>query len=290
MADWNAPVLTDTYTNFLDYLKARDVDAASMAESPTNPPTGFIRWNSSANKFQKWNGSTWTDLVLAEAGGGTGGTSLGTMAQQDANAVAITGGTINAIEFQYHGYAGISPPTLSASGKAKVYFDSSTNKLKVSMNAGAYANFLVAGAAAASEIANTPAGSISSTNVQAAINELDTEKQSKQIPENHGGTVVNGDGITAAINVITWIAPYACTVTAVKGYRVDGTGATINARKNGSLNHLASNLSLTSASTWMDGGSVQNTSYSAGDKLEIMIVTASGSPTQIAVSVYFTRA
>lgn len=108
------------------------------------------------------------------------------------------------------------------------------------------------------------------------------------VPFSRGGTVVKSDGV-AAINVIVWRAPFACTVTAVKGYRVSGSGATINARKNGSSNHLASDLSLTSADTWMDGGSVQNTAYAAGDKLEIMVVSVTGTPTQVAVQVDFTR-
>ena len=281
MADWNAPTLSTAYATWQSEMQARDVDAATLAESPTNPPTGYVRWVAASNKFQKWNGATWDDLILAQAGGGTGGSSLGTMAAQNATAVAITGGTIDAVEFQKYTFAGISPPTLSAAGKAKIYFDSASNKLKVSQNAGAYANALIAGVALASEVVNTPAGNIAATDVQAAINELDTEKQSKQITENHGGTIVDGGGIGAALNVIVWIAPYACTV--------GGTGATINARKNGASNHLASALSLTSADTWMDGGSVQNTSYSAGDKLEIMAVSVTGSPTQVAVSVYFTR-
>jgi len=93
---------------------------------------------------------------------------------------------------------------------------------------------------------------------------------------------------TAAINVIVWQAPFACTVTKVWGYRVGGTGAEINARLNGVSDHLAAALSLTSADTWMDGGAVQNTAYVAGDKLEIMIVTVAGSPTQVAVQVDFT--
>lgn len=103
-----------------------------------------------------------------------------------------------------------------------------------------------------------------------------------------GATIVSS-AITAAINVIVWRAPFACTVTAVKGYRVGGSGATVNARRNGSSNHLASAVSLSSADTWTDGGSVQNTAYAAGDKLEIMVVSATGSPTQIAVQVDFTR-
>jgi hypothetical protein len=100
-----------------------------------------------------------------------------------------------------------------------------------------------------------------------------------------GGTVISPTG---AINVIVWRAPYACTVTNVRGYRVGGTGATINARLNGVSDHLAAALSLTSADTWMDGGAVQNTAYVAGDKLEIMVVTVAGTPTQVAVQIDFT--
>ncbi len=100
-----------------------------------------------------------------------------------------------------------------------------------------------------------------------------------------GGALVNSNGITAAVNIIVWRAPFSCTVTKVYGYRVGGTGATINARKNGASNHLSANKSLTSANTWMDGGAVQNTGYSAGDKMEIKIVSVAGSPTQVAVQV-----
>jgi len=99
-----------------------------------------------------------------------------------------------------------------------------------------------------------------------------------------GGTILSPSG---AINVIVWYAPIACVLTAVKGYRVGGTGATINARRNGASNHLASALSLTSADVWMDGGAVQNTAYSVGDKLEMMVVSVAGSPAQIAVQVNF---
>jgi len=101
-----------------------------------------------------------------------------------------------------------------------------------------------------------------------------------------GGTTLDPTG---AINILTWRAPFACTVTNVRGNRIGGTGATINARKNGADNHLSSALSLTSADTWADGGAVSNTSYAAGDDLEIMIVTVAGTPTQIAIQVEFTK-
>ena len=101
-----------------------------------------------------------------------------------------------------------------------------------------------------------------------------------------GGTILDP---TAARNVPVWRAPIACTVTNVRGYRVGGTGATINARHNGTDNHLATALSLTSADTWTNGGTVQNTAYTMSDKLEIMLVTVTGAPTEIGIQVDFTR-
>lgn len=104
-----------------------------------------------------------------------------------------------------------------------------------------------------------------------------------------GGTLLQTSGITTTANIIVWRAPFACTVTNVRGYRVGGSGATINARLNGASNHLSSALSLSSADTWLDGGAVQNTAYAAGDKLEIMLVSVTGSPTQISILVEFTK-
>jgi hypothetical protein len=100
-----------------------------------------------------------------------------------------------------------------------------------------------------------------------------------------GGSILN----PVAVIVNVWRAPYACVVTAVKGIRRGGTGATINARKNGASDHLSSDLSLSSADTWMDGGSVQNTSYSAGDRLEIEVASVAGAPTEVSIQVDFAR-
>lgn len=101
--------------------------------------------------------------------------------------------------------------------------------------------------------------------------------------------IVNAAGLSSALNVPIWRAPFACTVLNVRGYRVGGSGATVNARKNGSLNHLASALSLTSANTWLDGGTVQNASYAAGDSMEAMLVSATGGPTIVAIQIEYTR-
>ncbi len=102
-----------------------------------------------------------------------------------------------------------------------------------------------------------------------------------------GATFSSGAGLSLAQSPPIFIAPAACSVAAVRGRRIGGTGATINARRNGADNHLSSALSLTSAATWMDGGAVQNAAYVAGDTLDAMLVTATGTPTDVAVLVYF---
>jgi len=100
-----------------------------------------------------------------------------------------------------------------------------------------------------------------------------------------GGTVLDPD----VRNIIVWRAPFTCTVTNVRGYRVGGTTASINARRNGTSNHLASDNVIGTADVWDDGGAVQNIAYAVGDKLEIMITVVTGSPTQVAVQVDFRR-
>ena len=90
-------------------------------------------------------------------------------------------------------------------------------------------------------------------------------------------------------NIISWSAPFDATVTNVLGYRVGGDGARINARAAGVSTHLATDLSLTVDNGWVDGGAVQNTDYTTGSKLELMIIDTTGTPTQIGVQVNFDR-
>jgi hypothetical protein len=83
MADWSLPTLTSTYTNFLAEVKSRDVDLALQFDGTTSTsvPTGAIRWSSSANRWQKWSGSTWGELTTTYALTGlstTGAASIGT--------------------------------------------------------------------------------------------------------------------------------------------------------------------------------------------------------------------
>ena len=105
-----------------------------------------------------------------------------------------------------------------------------------------------------------------------------------------GGSIYKAGGIAnEVLNIIVWRAPFTCAATNVWGYRIGGTGAAINARKNGNLNLLASALSLSSAEVWMDGGAVQNENFAAGDKLEIMIVSTTDIVSQLAIQIDFFR-
>lgn len=64
MANWSLPVLTSTYANFLAEMKSRDVDIIKMLDGTTssNLPSGAKRWNTTANKWEKYNGTSWSDL------------------------------------------------------------------------------------------------------------------------------------------------------------------------------------------------------------------------------------
>ena len=118
------------------------------------------------------------------------------------------------------------------------------------------------------------------------VTQIDASQQIKNSVITHGGTVLTPGGPS---NIVVWQAPYACTVTNLRGLVSGIIGSKVNARKNGSLTHLASDLTLSTLDTWTDGGAVQNVSYAAGDKMEIMITSVTGSPTQIAIEVIFTR-
>lgn len=71
MADHNKPLSTSTYANFVSELDARFDDITlgldPAVTSPTNLPTNAIRYSSAAAKWQKWNGTAWSDLAAAYA-------------------------------------------------------------------------------------------------------------------------------------------------------------------------------------------------------------------------------
>jgi hypothetical protein len=99
----------------------------------------------------------------------------------------------------------------------------------------------------------------------------------------------DSSAVTAS-TLAVWRAPFACTVTALRGYRVGGSGATINAYRNTTGSpHRSSALSVTSTSTWISETSPTNTAYAAGDTLLLALLSVTGVVTQAAVQVDFTR-
>jgi hypothetical protein len=86
MANWSNPVLTSTYTDFMNQLKDRDTDLALQFDGTTssNLATGTVRWDSSAGRWKKWTGSAWGELAatyaltaLSTTGNATIGGTLG---------------------------------------------------------------------------------------------------------------------------------------------------------------------------------------------------------------------
>jgi hypothetical protein len=71
MADHSLPTTTSTYANFVSQMSARFNDLALGLDpantTATNVPTNSVRWSSAANKFQKWNGTSWADLAATYA-------------------------------------------------------------------------------------------------------------------------------------------------------------------------------------------------------------------------------
>lgn len=92
----------------------------------------------------------------------------------------------------------------------------------------------------------------------------------------------------SAQTIVIWRAPSACTVTAVKAYQDVGTGSVATVY-DGNINILESNIAISSAATWQDGGSLALTAVSTGDSIAIEIVSVAGSPNYISVQIEFTQ-
>jgi hypothetical protein len=80
-------------------------------------------------------------------------------------------------------------------------------------------------------------------------------------------------------------APRALTVSAVRGFRVGGTAASVNARNGATNKILAVDLSLATASTWTSSTTVQNATLAAGDYLQMEVTGVTGTLTYLVVQV-----
>lgn len=92
-ANWSNPTLTSTYTNFVSEVKNRDEDLALQFDgtTSTNIPTNAIRWDSSAGRWKKWNGTSWAELAATYAL--TSITTTGSLATGTSIQAGTTGGT-----------------------------------------------------------------------------------------------------------------------------------------------------------------------------------------------------
>lgn len=63
--DFSLPTLTTGYVEFLAQMKERDEDIIKMLDGITssNLPSGAKRWNSDGSKWEKYNGTEWSNLA-----------------------------------------------------------------------------------------------------------------------------------------------------------------------------------------------------------------------------------
>jgi hypothetical protein len=87
-----------------------------------------------------------------------------------------------------------------------------------------------------------------------------------------------------ATDMVVWRAPKNVQVIAVRGYRVGSSGASINATNDG-LDILATDLSLSTATTWLSGPSVQNEVLETGATLVLSVRAVTGSPSAVTIQV-----
>jgi hypothetical protein len=85
---------------------------------------------------------------------------------------------------------------------------------------------------------------------------------------------------------VVWRANVPCTAISVLGYRDSGSGAVINAIKNGS-NLLATNLSINVSGSWVSSSTLQNNNFNVGDTLAFNLVNFTGSITELIIQVDF---
>jgi hypothetical protein len=94
----------------------------------------------------------------------------------------------------------------------------------------------------------------------------------------------NGNNAVAAPS---WRAPFACTVTNVRGYMVGGNNCSVNAQKNGS--NLVSTLLITAAGAWHDAGAITAGTVAAGDTITPVLVSQNNNTASVTVQIDFTR-
>lgn len=69
MADFNTPINSTTYSDVLTIINSKIASVAKMDfDGDTNLATGFIRYNRSSRRIERWSGSAWEHDFLEPAG------------------------------------------------------------------------------------------------------------------------------------------------------------------------------------------------------------------------------
>lgn len=220
MADHSKPLVTSTYANFVTELDGRFDDIAKGLDpattTPTNLPTGSIRWNSASSKWEKWSGTAWADLAASYNINLSGPLTLTANSSSDALRITQTGAG-NALVVEDSANPDSSPFVIDTNGNAIVGLASSTTINSVSPAFEANAN-------GASSISNavinwSSAGSGAGGATQAFARSISGTRGSQ-------GAVVSG---TVLSNVSSYGSDGSAFVEAARiSAIVDGTPGTNN--------------------------------------------------------------
>jgi hypothetical protein len=108
------------------------------------------------------------------------------------------------------------------------------------------------------------------------------------VTQSKGGLLYNPSGLSAGDtgSLVVWRAPYPCTASTIYAYREGGTTAAVSASRNG-LALTTTNLTLTNALQYFSASATQNQNFNAGDRLELALISFSGTVTEINIQVDF---
>lgn len=135
MADHSKPLITSTYANFVSELDSRFDDLTlgldPAVTSPTNLPTGAIRWNSASSKWEKWSGTAWADLASSYNINLSGPLTLTANSASDALRITQTGAG-NSLVVEDSANPDSSPFVIDGTGNVGIGKTTPSAKLDVS--------------------------------------------------------------------------------------------------------------------------------------------------------------
>lgn len=126
MANWTTLATTDGYAAMVAAIDGRDTDSVRMLDptysSPSNLPTGAVRWNPAGPKWEHWVGGAWSPLAETYAINITGTVAAGAGSGASPSVAVSTGAGVFSPGTGLVGLAGggVERMRFSASGKMSV--------------------------------------------------------------------------------------------------------------------------------------------------------------------------